>query len=356
MIGGVVWHLSCGKFIDMGLGLESWLVFFALVGVGFCRVICCFARPALSFFIEFCYGGSMFSEEVVSSKIKKTIEYFIKNGVENFSVNEMSASIMKASKDMVIKTIDVNKNFRVYRCRSAQSISSISEICYPPRELAPAGRANRIKSPMFYSSFGYQSAMVELGAKVGDLIFVSSWEVESPLRLAHVGFQPELYKEIGASNGDVERITSSVVYKEAVSKDIMSYLGSIFIGDGSSKGYKLSAAVAECLMMGSFDGIAYPSIAVKCQSDNLVLNPASVDSKLSLKWVEKLVVEKTNNNQVESRIVDYGKPDKDGFITWMNRGPDYLEGGKSVKWKECRGFFSREIFLSAKVRGEKVKA
>lgn len=227
------------------------------------------------------------------------------------------------------------------------------EIGYPPANLVKQlGRANRIEQTMFYSSIAREAPFYELKVKPGDFVAVSQWNVLEKLFINNVGYFEKIFDRLGSTREAQQHWQKESQKQSKANQLTHDFIAEEFARDvlpGHEYEYKMSVAISEKLLGNiSFDnhfadmpninkiaGILYPALAMKGNSDNLVLLPDFVDKYLELKKVEYIRIDDVIDNSIyKITLLDFANTfSPDGQIYWKERLPQWrlTERGASLK-------------------------
>lgn len=232
----------------------------------------------------------------------------------------------------------------LYRARifNKNKPSSLSELSYPPQQYVKEyGRANDINESMFYGSITKNIPLFEIGASIDDKLGISMWKTTAPLWLNHVGFTDEVFSLLGSISNrtKVYQFISATKNFSDLNKFIYNYLAAAFskiIPQHHNYRYKLSIAITKKLLMGNaFHGVLYPSIAMKGNSDNIVIKPSFVDDFMQFVAVEYVKVIDDRSGSFEFDVLDTATEIVDGKLMWSGK---YL--GANLDSKELLSFNS----------------
>jgi hypothetical protein len=149
--------------------------------------------------------------------------------------------------------------------------SNLSELDYPPPELARRGRLNDTGTPCFYISARKETALAEVDAAEGQLVQVAGFRFlnEAPARLVVIGEYSNVHKNgymhFAGRDPDmtIAKILNAMPGKEALTH---IYIDKFFAAvladpDASSNGYMFSRALAQAIYArNSADAIVFPSV------------------------------------------------------------------------------------------------
>lgn len=204
-----------------------------------------------------------------------------------------------------------------------------SYLSYPPEAFAKAGRVSRKGNPVFYSATDYRTSIWEIGLKPGDKFVMTRWVVQKEIQLTNVGFMPETYKRL-KSNGFRPVVDQVIDRKNIYSGHrnnlaLHKYLADQFcrpVSKDQTHLYKLTTAIAEFVMYDGWAGLAYPTMAMRGNGENVVLKTEIIDlgivSPLDVLWAE--IIEEIPdeiNPKFKGRTLDCARHfTTDKFIVW----------------------------------------
>jgi hypothetical protein len=201
----------------------------------------------------------------------------------------------------------------MFRARDLNQLTrprSASELSYPPRESAGAGRANAEGEQVFYATSRFAPSFMECGLKPGEYVICSRWRNVGTLVL----------RELGLANHDP-------------SAQERLYRG-LFTNSQSSI-YAYSAEVARRIMGDrAIAGIVYPSSAVGGQSENFALKPSAVDQALRALDASLYRVKKSDDDSHVLEEIDFARAGANGALVWLGK-PARHNGQLKVVTEEC---------------------
>jgi hypothetical protein len=279
------------------------------------------------------------------------------NEISNINLNEISYEELEARIHSNFRYIPITDCFipaetNLFRARVNQNnvpYSLVKDIYLPPKKLIDKyGRANRPGQQIFYCASNYKLASFEV---IQDLknsfspamevayLTVGIWKTKSKLHLANIIDSPFLHQLRDDIKKHYKKI-QSMLNNGNLSKELVdsNNLISQFFSDEFTKeeikshlDYKISALYANSIIAMNkiiakeyskekFDGINYPSVAMKYKGDNQAIFPNSAQSKLEL----------TNSIQVLCGNLNFEKGDFTGGII---HEAESIENG-NIKWKD----------------------
>lgn len=201
---------------------------------------------------------------------------------------------------------------------------SLRHISYPPAALARMSRVNRQGVPVFYAATHRNVAFFEQRLLAGDHIVVGRWKTSEPVQVMQIGHSQHVFQRLQANRHPDLRNAA----RDEASGVVEEFLATCFtteIEPGKGFLYKLPIAVAEKFLVSDlFDGILYPSIAMRANADNIALNPAYVDRSLKFVSAEFVRVDKVLDFKYEVTVLDFANEVRtDGSLVWLGRRPNW---------------------------------
>lgn len=236
----------------------------------------------------------------------------------------------------------------------------LSEISYPlPEHATSFQRANRPRSPMFYSSFQAGLSVAELRPAVGDYIILSEWESTGQLVFFMLGNDSSVSKKYGWAKQVEDVFPHDVTEAEIFLSRYLALKFMEAVAPGSEYLYKVSTAIAEEMWDVHMDfsnshgpgsvlgGISYPSIAANGVDINFALFPSIVDSHLKIKRVEQIkIIDSTEPGILRYRSMRQGfVSDEDGSIGWPNDGKRFPHLMLSPAWIKPSDYALRQPYF-----------
>jgi hypothetical protein len=202
----------------------------------------------------------------------------------------------------------------------------------PNRESIRWGRCNEPGKPIFYASNSPVGLPGEIHAKVGDILNLGYWRSRTTVLLSTFGFSEGVRRRMGTTlrfpSGQpdldatalspsttrahqflMDAFTETVAANEERKYMLTTAIYQILSGD-------INASVEKGVPELRFDGVTFPSIAVRGNLLNFALRPAVVDSSLELFRVEAFEVTKVRGTEYDVRPISTGFPALDGTIEW----------------------------------------
>lgn len=255
--------------------------------------------------------------------------------------------------------------------RWADKPANRERLGHPPPEAVPFyQRANRPHHPMFYSSIAREAPFFELDVQPGDHVAISKWRTTKKILVNNVGFASETFRALKSNRTPPTWGPPHSLTTDLSNQLIAKYFAEEFtrvVSVGQEYLYKISTAIAEKLYIGNvnmavsgdafegearFGGLLYPTIAMRANSENVVLLPEFVDRFLELMSVEWVRVDsKEPDFKYKVTVLDYANSfSSTGEIEWKGRGPEWkVHPGQQVMVSVENG-----KFIVRNERGEEV--
>jgi hypothetical protein len=252
----------------------------------------------------------------------------------------------------------------IYRCRLCNELltSAISEFSYNPHPRADSyQRVGRPGERVFYASTSPLAAKYEVRPGVGDIVYLSRWRLTQPPICFTFGYDEAVYRKLNPGNevpphfkqrfsdqtsrlNELYRVCNEALATPSLKEDKIHMLSSAFLEAlGYSSGMTIEGDLPGVLRNRKIDGVLYPAVAMRLLADNLALKPDYIDEFARLEWVEKILVERVNEDgPYEFSILDFGVPDYSrGVIVWKGRLPGaWLQAGERYTAGFKEGVFS----------------
>lgn len=210
--------------------------------------------------------------------------------------------------------------------------NSIEQVSYPPKSsIKNLHRAGRKEESLFYCSTAREAPFWELSVTAGDSLVISHWETNEPLLVNNVGYHADVFYRLNSGRACPNWGDSLESPKDlSANEQIKAFFSQEFaqkILYSQEHLYKISIAIAEHhFQQNIFAGLLYPTLAMKANTDNLVLKPEVVDKYLILKKVEYIFVEEVvENEKFKVKILDFANSfDTNGQIQWKGHRPQWV--------------------------------
>lgn len=235
-------------------------------------------------------------------------------------------------KEYEILSLEFGRGSMFWRARLIESevYPNVSDLDYPPPELARQGRLNERGAPCFYIAARKETALAEVGVTEGQLVQLAGFRVkkESPIRLAVIGeyanVQKNGYMHFAGRDPDmaIAKILNSMPRQEALKKLYIDKFFASVLGDAhaSTSGYMFSRALGKSIYsrVGA-EGIVFPSVKDR-GGFNVAVHAEPSDRSF---------------HNVSCLVVRVGKPRKFGLIEFaIVKSAERLDDDWNFMWLE----------------------
>lgn len=201
--------------------------------------------------------------------------------------------------------------------------NNIKDITYPPAKLITKyQRVNRPGQSVFYCCAGRRVPFFECFVKTGDKFILSQWKTVSRLLVNNIGYLNDNIMGLQPKSLD-ELKEANILIRNFIDEEFTK-----IVDKGKEYLYKITIALAEKHFSDDvFNGLLYPSIAIKARSDNLALKPNYVDKNLMIERVEFIQIISVKGFEYKIKVLDLATSfGKDGSIKWKGHpGKWYLK-------------------------------
>lgn len=213
---------------------------------------------------------------------------------------------------------------KIYRGRVCnEKPNNIEDITYPPAKLITKyQRVNRPGQSVFYCCAGRHVPFFECFVKTGDKFIFSQWKTVSRLLVNNIGYLNDNIMGLQPKSSD-ELKKANILIRNFIDEEFTK-----IVDKGEEYLYKISIALAEKHFSDDiFNGLLYPSIAIKGRSDNLALKPNYVDKNLMIERVEFIQIISVRDFEYKIKVLDLATSfGEDGSIEWKGHpGKWYLK-------------------------------
>ncbi|MBN6739565.1 RES family NAD+ phosphorylase [Acidithiobacillus sp. MC6.1] len=211
-----------------------------------------------------------------------------------------------------------------YRARQVATslFTHVNELKYPPKEITPKGRLNREGSPILYAAFSPAAALVEVSAKVGQIVAIATIE-ELPGHADQVHFFP-----VGVPLSS-PYATPTRDKKEALVHDYLNSEITKRVDKGSGHQYNSTIAIADNFLgkpvlrpregVRLAPGLIYPSVQAGQPSDensyNVAMEPEVFDAHYHI--VEVKAYNCLSLSEIS--LINRATVNLDGSIQWEDK-------------------------------------
>lgn len=268
----------------------------------------------------------MKKNDIISSIDK--IEAF---DLRTVKIRELEAELSSLLKGFRIIIPKYNSGIYLYRGRICDKPLNISDIIYPPSSSIKCyGRVNDIGQQLFYASIAKNVPFYELSAKVGDNMVIGTWKSNAKMSLNHIGYTSECKTALRSDRdlgSDYKHVVDMKNFGEPNSL-LQNYLASKFtpcVAKGEEWRYKFSIALGNIFLKGNkINGLMYPTVEMRGNSDNIVLKPDYFSKHMEFVSVEYVTITKKEGMRFSWKVNDSStKLDENGGFIWS---------GRNLKW------------------------
>jgi hypothetical protein len=209
----------------------------------------------------------------------------------------------------------------LFRSRICDKPTNIRELLYPPTAVTPLGRVNREGAPVLYCCSSREAPFFESRPQEKATIAIAQWITTAPLVVNHVGYTSRTFHALGSNrphagwgNEPAEQINGTVA-------EFLSETFTSIVAPGSEHQYKLSVAIAEKLSAHDmFDGLLYPTVAMRGNADNFALKTGYADKHLRFVRAEFARIDHVREFSFDITMLDTATElAADGDIVWRGR-------------------------------------
>jgi hypothetical protein len=286
-------------------------------------------------------------------EIRAIFEEVVAN-LDRLSIEEIRERLHALMDGMVVTSPMLAPGTFLYRARKVDATFNkaagirLADLSYPPKDRTRAGRLNRDSDPMFYCSVGKESLFFEIpNLQAGDEIVISIWKVAHEGYLNSIGYTSAVFDRLGAKrecptwkatgdNGKAEVTVPTLAGGEiakllerdesATLRELMSEYFSRHVDETNTMLYKLTTAIAELHYKPGIDGnerfagVAYPSIRMWANADNIALAPWYVAENLEFRKAIHLRIDKRDEQRFSFTSLDSARHvAADGHLDWLGR-------------------------------------
>ena len=239
------------------------------------------------------------------------------------SVDGVKSLLTPALSGLRIEAPRFKAGLRLFRSRAMSRPLTREDLWCPPFGVTKLGRVNREKDVLFYSTAMRDSAVFEIQPGVGDTIGLGIWETTADLRIAHFGYLPAVFGKLGATRkappwarhpATPDADPANLELGELIEASFTQH-----VPGGQEHLYKVSVAVAEVFLLDepSIDAIAYPTLRMFGNTDNIAIKPQVAERVLRFAGAEVLRVEGLLNPGYSMALLDRADCLRsDGTIEW----------------------------------------
>ncbi|MCH7538975.1 MAG: hypothetical protein IH999_01035 [Proteobacteria bacterium] len=276
-------------------------------------------------------------EYLPEDEIKRILGEIADSDLRTTDFELLKKTLTRLAKGLVLEAPIYHPGLTLYRGRLMKTRpETVCDLAYPPAHLVTDfERANTPKQPMFYLNSLRNAVFFELRPEPGDCLAIGYWEVIEKLRMFPVGYSRHVFEQrrssrsmpkFGPSNHSRLQHPSNILLEEFFAEQFTKE-----VPREQPWQFKISAAIAENrLSLQEVDGIMYPTVAMRCNSDNFALRPTAA-RKLTLKKAEYVRVDLVEEFSFKITVLDTATEFPNGRITWKGKPKWTLKRGEELK-------------------------
>ena len=220
---------------------------------------------------------------------------------------------------------------KLFRARLCDKPSNLRELLYPPASKVRMGRVNRAGSPVLYCCTSRESPFFESRPSVGTTVAIVRWITTAPLLVNQVGYTANAFTALESNRRHGWGPEPAEIPLGDGNKEVADFLAEIFTQRVSSVDdhlYKLTVAVAEKLSSDpQFNGLIYPTVAMRANADNFALKPQFADAHLKFVKAEFARIDTVRDFGYDINVLDTATAlQPDGSIQWKGRLDNWILG------------------------------
>ena len=261
------------------------------------------------------------------------ISEFNKVELKDYSIDDLKEKLECIFFGYSKLLLDIAPGATFYRGRLFTNTrpTNIKDLTYPPKNLIKAlQRTNRVNQSRFYCSLERRSPFFELGVQPGNFIVLSEWKTNKNLFANHIGYSSDQLIN------KFPKADSSLLNKDIMTKInskqnniVNEFIATEFkkiVPIGKEYLYKLTVAIAEKnYNSDQFQGLLYPTIPMKSNSENLVIKPEYVDESLKFIKAEYIFINSVRGFKIGTTLLDSTKlVESDGSLIWNKDLENYI--------------------------------
>ncbi|AWA31071.1 hypothetical protein HYN48_13790 [Flavobacterium magnum] len=246
--------------------------------------------------------------------------------IENLDLQEASIEEISEMLNLLFTGYKINTpcfepGVELFRgIKYSEKPKNISSLSYPPKNFAKINRASRESESIFYAGTSREVPFFELNLRPGDFIVLSHWITTTKIMLNNVGYTDENFLNLNSSRENEKWNPKASETEE--NEIIQNFLAKTFSQPVSQKNihlYKLTIAIAEKHFKSEiFDGLVYPTVAMRGNAENFAIKPNYIDDgNLLFLGVEFIEVTKQYDFKYDINILDSANSiSEQGMIEW----------------------------------------
>lgn len=155
----------------------------------------------------------------------------------------------------------------------------------------------------------------------GQTVAIARWVTTAPLLVNHVGYADTTFKTLRSNRKQSSWGPKPIRHLNPAVSDFLAEAFSRIVPRSSEYEYKLSVAIAEKLFSDDiFDGLLYPTIAMRANADNFALKLRYASQHLQFQRAEFARIDQVRDFAFDITTLDTAtKLAADGSICWKGR-------------------------------------
>lgn len=266
-------------------------------------------------------------EPISKSEAEKRIER-----MRNIDTVSKNVDVIKKDIDttgMRSEMIRLDEGTDIYRARILEEKpTTVSELSYPPKQVAKLNRANRDHNPIFYGCSGGGASVFELNPAPGEKVAVLKWQNTKPIDLHIIGYSTKVLDRFDSSRDPNDLPEGSIADDESEGNALLrEYFADVFtreVPDDEKHHHKLTTAIAEMWMSGEPDGILYPSVKMWANEDNFAIDRDVVDEALAPLSAEFIEIQSREGKEIGKETLDTCTTIRNGELEWNGHAQQWV--------------------------------
>jgi RES domain len=209
----------------------------------------------------------------------------------------------------------------LFRSRICDKPSHISALLAPPPQITKLGRVNREGKLVLYCCTSREVPFFESRPVEGQTVAIVRWITTAPLLVNHVGYTEAAFSTLLSNRKQASWGPRAITQ---LNEPVSAFLAEVFtqiVPRGSEYKYKLSVAIAEKLFLDDkFDGLLYPTVAMRANADNFALKLRYAREHLQFERAEYARIDGVRDFAFDITVLDTATElSADGSICWKGR-------------------------------------
>lgn len=239
--------------------------------------------------------------------------------LEHTTIENLLALLEPILRGYAVEAPRFESGITLFRSRICGKPGNINDLWAPPPHLTPLGRVNRSGSPVLYCCTSRGAPFFESRPREGETVAIARWITTAPLLVNHVGYSKATFNAFASVRQQAGWGPRPANHPNEAVSNFLAKIFTRIVPAGSEHEYKLSVAIAEKLFADDiFDGLLYPTVAMRANADNFALKLRYANDNLRFQKAEYARIE---------RVRDFAFD-----ITWLDTATELEEDG-AIRWK-----------------------